>query len=105
VRSENGAPPAGGASTIEAVPIYEFACERCETRFEDLVDAGTETVACPECGSERTVRVYSAPGAPPKLVKSPGEARRQERRNAQLRDRAKRRFKAARAKARGGGDG
>jgi putative FmdB family regulatory protein len=88
------------------VPIYEFACERCEGRFEQLVELGTETIACPSCGAERTRRVYSAQGAPFKLVKTPGEARRQERRNAQLRKRAKARSRGAGASGRPrGGDG
>jgi predicted nucleic acid-binding Zn ribbon protein len=30
------------------VPIYEFECERCAARFEELVDAGTESVPCRE---------------------------------------------------------
>jgi putative FmdB family regulatory protein len=89
------------------VPIYEFVCERCDGRFEDLVEAGTEAAACPSCGAERTRRVYSAHGSPFKLVKTPGQTRRQERRNAQLREGAKRRFKEARASRNRtpGGDG
>ncbi len=79
------------------MPIYEFVCERCDGRFEDLVEAGTEAATCPRCGAARTRRVYSAHGAPFKLVKTPGETRKQERRNAQLREGAKRRFKEARA--------
>jgi putative FmdB family regulatory protein len=86
-------------------PIYEFRCEACATRFEDLVPAGTESVACPQCGSERTARMLSAPGAPPRLVKSPGAARRQEAGNARLNAQAKERFKTARARARERGGG
>jgi putative FmdB family regulatory protein len=86
-------------------PIYEFRCEACATRFEDLVPAGTESVACSECGSERTARVLSAPGAPPRLVKSPGATRRQEADNARLHAKAKERFKAARSRAREGRGG
>jgi putative FmdB family regulatory protein len=90
-----------------AVPIYEFECERCAGRFEDLVKPGTSTTVCPSCGAERTRRVYSAQGAPFKLVKTPGETRRQERRNATLLEGAKRRFKEARRAGRPleGGDG
>jgi putative FmdB family regulatory protein len=78
------------------VPIYEFLCERCGTRFEELVQAGTEATACRGCGSKRTRRLYSAQGAPFKLVKTPGEARRQERSNAELRERTKRGLAARR---------
>jgi putative FmdB family regulatory protein len=88
------------------VPIYEFACERCGTRFEELVDAGTESVVCRNCGADRTLRVYSAHGAPFKIVKTPGETRRQEGKNAQLRERTKADVRKARHRsrqARGGG--
>jgi len=94
------------------VPVYEFQCERCGERFEELVDAGTRSVPCRACGHEGTRRLFSPPAAPMKLVKTPREARKQERRNAQLRERTKARFKEARRRARerarrasGGGDG
>jgi putative FmdB family regulatory protein len=31
------------------MPIYEFECEKCGVRFEELVASGTEAMACPEC--------------------------------------------------------
>jgi putative FmdB family regulatory protein len=82
------------------MPIYEFRCEGCGERFEGLFPAGTEAAPCPECGSERTRRVLSAPGPPPHLVKTPREARKQEGRNAKLREGTQARFKAARQRAR-----
>lgn len=82
------------------MPIYEFRCQDCNERFERLVPAGTEGVACPTCGAERTVRVYSAQATPFHLVKTAGEARIQEQRNAKLRDQTKARFKQARARQR-----
>jgi putative FmdB family regulatory protein len=82
------------------MPIYEFRCEECGARFERLVGAGTEAVPCPDCGSTGTVRVYSAQAAPFQLAKTPGEARKQERRNAALKDATKARFKEARARQR-----
>jgi putative FmdB family regulatory protein len=88
------------------MPIYEFACERCGSRFEELVEPGTTSVACRNCPADGTRRVYSAPGAPFKLVKTPGEARRQERENAKLGKRAKQRLADARRRSRqahGGG--
>ena len=78
------------------MPIYEFDCEECGTRFEELVEAGTGSARCRDCGSERTRRAFSPQGRPFGLVKTPGEARKQERKNAQLRQRAKQRFAAAR---------
>ena len=87
------------------VPIYEFECAACGERFEALVDAGAASVACRTCGAEETQRVLSSPAAPMHLVKTPGEARKQERKNAQLRARAKADFKAKRAAARKQGGG
>jgi putative FmdB family regulatory protein len=82
------------------MPIYEFRCEECGARFERLVEVGTETAPCSACGSTRTARVYSAQAAPFNLAKTPGEARKQELRNARLRETAKARFKEARARQR-----
>jgi putative FmdB family regulatory protein len=48
-----------------AMPIYEFQCEQCGARFEELVAAGTERNACTECGSEDTRRVISSSISPP----------------------------------------
>lgn len=80
--------------------MYEFDCEACGERFEDLVPAGTESAACRNCGSDQTRRVLSVPGAPWKLVKTPGAARVQEAKNAKLRADTKARFKQARQRAR-----
>jgi putative FmdB family regulatory protein len=85
------------------VPIYEFRCRSCGERFEALVDAGTAVVTCRACGEDGAARVYSAPSAPFGLVKTPGDTKRQERRNAQLRERTKADFKARRKRAREGG--
>jgi putative FmdB family regulatory protein len=96
-RNSNGSPtPADGVATIESVPIYEFLCERCEGRFEELADPGVETVACRICGAPRTRKVYSAPSAPFKIVKAAGETRKRERRNEVLRRRTKERVRRAR---------
>ncbi len=42
------------------MPIYEFECEECGARFEELVAAGAEGIACAECGSTRTRRLMSS---------------------------------------------
>ena len=65
------------------VPIYEFECEDCGSRFEELVPSDTQSVACPSCGTRRTRRLLSgvAPtGRQPRgaAVRS-GESRRRER--------------------------
>jgi putative FmdB family regulatory protein len=87
------------------MPIYEFLCEECGTRFEELVEVGTDSVACHGCGAQGTRRLLSAQGPPFKLVKTPGETRKQERANAQLRQRTKQRLRAARRSARQSGRG
>ena len=40
------------------MPIYEYRCESCEHRFETLV-RGSETPACPTCGSRQLARELS----------------------------------------------
>jgi putative FmdB family regulatory protein len=84
------------------MPLYEFRCEHCGAGFEELVTAGTAAATCPSCGSEGARRTFSAQAAPFGLVKTRGEARTQERRNAKLREATKANFKAARRRAREG---
>ena len=36
------------------MPIYEFQCERCGARFEELVSSESGEVPCAECGSAET---------------------------------------------------
>jgi putative FmdB family regulatory protein len=43
------------------MPIYEFECSQCATRFEDLIPAG-ETARCPQCKSSEVERRYSPVG-------------------------------------------
>jgi len=68
------------------MPIYEFECEECGNRFEELVPGEAAEVACPSCGSTRARRLLSAvspPGRPPRGagVRS-DESRRRERESA-----------------------
>jgi putative FmdB family regulatory protein len=46
------------------MPLYEFECDGCGERFEDLVRADTVSPGCPHCGAQRTRRRLS-PVAPP----------------------------------------
>jgi putative FmdB family regulatory protein len=41
------------------MPIYEYVCMSCESHFEELVRAG-ETPPCPDCGSDKAKREFSA---------------------------------------------
>ncbi|HET7455335.1 MAG TPA: FmdB family zinc ribbon protein [Solirubrobacterales bacterium] len=63
------------------MPIYEFECEACGERFDELVAAGA-AAACPACGSERTRRLLSnvaPPGRQPRgaAVRSDESMRRE----------------------------
>ena len=64
------------------VPIYEFRCEECGGRFEELVAAGAAGSACPVCGSRNTRRLLSPisqPGRQPRgaAVRSQDAQRRE----------------------------
>ncbi len=65
------------------MPIYEFECEDCGERFEELVAASTGSVPCPACGKERTRRLISAVSPPGRQPRGAGvrsdESRRGER--------------------------
>jgi putative FmdB family regulatory protein len=65
------------------MPIYEFDCEECGGRFEELVANEAAAVACPHCGSGRTVHRLSPVSPPSRQPRGPrareGESRRRER--------------------------
>jgi len=60
------------------MPIYEYACQECDTKFEQLVRtmSGNEKFKCPRCGSTRTARALSvfAVGAESAGKSSPSNA-------------------------------
>ena len=43
------------------MPLYEYACKKCEHTFETLVYDG-ETVECPECQGTKLEKLLSVPG-------------------------------------------
>lgn len=45
------------------MPLYEYACRKCEHTFEALVFNG-EQVDCPECRSTKLERLMSVPAKP-----------------------------------------
>ena len=45
------------------MPLYEYACKRCEHEFETLVFKG-EMVSCPRCQAENVERLLSVPAKP-----------------------------------------
>jgi putative FmdB family regulatory protein len=42
------------------MPIYEYVCRECGERFEKLVRAWGETVACPRCEAESVDKQVSS---------------------------------------------
>ena len=47
------------------MPIYEYLCNDCRARYEKLVRANGEPIACPQCGSVQSTlqfSVFSAAG-------------------------------------------
>jgi putative FmdB family regulatory protein len=41
------------------MPIYEYVCNDCRTRYEKLVRASGEPIACPHCGSAKSTLQFS----------------------------------------------
>lgn len=43
------------------MPLYEYRCMECETRFDALraMSKANDPIACPKCGSEHTSRMIS----------------------------------------------
>ena len=47
------------------MPLFEYKCESCDNRFEELVSGDNPKVVCPKCQSEKVVKqlsVFSATG-------------------------------------------
>lgn len=41
------------------MPIFEYRCNDCSAKFEELVSRSDDKVSCPECGSENTSKLLS----------------------------------------------
>jgi putative FmdB family regulatory protein len=82
------------------VPVYEFVCESCGHRFEELVGShvGREVadVVCPECSSAKVERQLST-HSPLGHQMTPNQKRRLEDKRGINRGGAKERFKQQRA--------
>lgn len=80
------------------VPIYEFECPDCGSRFEELSSAGTESASCLGCGSQAG-RILSSFGTSKQLT--PNQRRRLEDRRGTDRGGARERFQSGLDSARG----
>ena len=59
----------------EAMPIYEYRCRHCSTRFEKLLRRTGEEIACPSCeghGVDRLISAFAVLSATP--TRTPMEA-------------------------------
>jgi putative FmdB family regulatory protein len=90
-----------GRNYHRGVPIYEFACESCGHRFEELVGShvgkGESEVGCPECGATKAERLISGSRAPLQRQMTPNQRRRLEDKRGTDRGGAMERFKERRA--------
>ena len=41
------------------MPIYEYVCDDCKSRYERIVTAKNSAAACPKCGSARSTIQFS----------------------------------------------
>jgi putative FmdB family regulatory protein len=46
------------------MPIYEYICEDCKTRYEHLVMGKSGDISCPKCGSHKGSLQFSTFAAP-----------------------------------------
>ncbi len=42
------------------MPIYEFACDQCAHKFEELVWGNQTDINCPKCGSQYIHKLISS---------------------------------------------
>jgi putative FmdB family regulatory protein len=101
LRPESRPEKSTARTTINRVPIYEFACQSCGHRFEELVGShvglDADEVACPKCGSTKLDRLTSSSYAPIHRQMTPNQRRRSEQARGTDRGGAKERFKQQRA--------
>lgn len=41
------------------MPIFEYRCSNCETKFEKIVLRDSEIIECPNCHSRQTEKLFS----------------------------------------------
>ncbi|MGH2975175.1 MAG: FmdB family zinc ribbon protein [Solirubrobacterales bacterium] len=65
------------------MPVFEFECGGCGTRFEELARSAVAAPACPRCGAAGARRLFSPVAPPGRQPRGSGvrsdESRRRER--------------------------
>ena len=56
------------------MPIFEYACNDCGKKFEELVNSGSEKMVCPSCQSTNTLKLISVFAATSTASQSAGSA-------------------------------
>jgi len=74
----------------QPMPLYDFACDACDERFEALASPGG-TAPCPACGTAETRRLFTPIPPPPKLGLRGRAARESDARRADREGRRKQR--------------
>ena len=41
------------------MPLFEYKCNDCDHKFEELVNSSTTNVPCPKCKSQNTSKLLS----------------------------------------------
>ncbi len=81
------------------MPLYDFACDGCDERFEAWAKPG-EAAECPACGAGPARRLFTPIGPPLKLEMRGAAARDSNARRAAREHERKEAFKAERRKKR-----
>jgi putative FmdB family regulatory protein len=81
------------------MPLYDFACDACDERFEAWAKPG-EAPACAACGSESTRRLFTPISPPAKMGLRGAAARQSDAVRADREWNKKEAFKAERRKKR-----
>lgn len=89
-------------TTMGPMPVYEFECEGCGERFEELTASDARSVACPHCGSERTRRLLSPVSPAARQPRGAGVRSNESMRREREAARSERLVESRRKRAKGG---
>lgn len=86
------------------MPLYDFACDACDERFEAFARPGGAP-ACPACGAPSARRLFTPPSPSPKFGLRGRAARESNARRAEREATKKEAFSAERRRKREQGGG